>query len=205
MNTANKITSIRLILAPILLFVYVLAHHSDILVPTIYTASALCILFLIIELSDIFDGIIARKKMMVSALGKVLDPFADALAHSTYFIILFDRGIIPVWIFTLLIYRDLLQGFIRVRAAYSGIALQARASGKIKTVVQSVCVGLLFFERLMDAFHVRGLFILDGNGAVLYTVAVHWLYVLAPYIILAVSVISIADYIQANPFVLKEE
>ena len=47
----------------------------------------LWVLFVVIELSDVFDGMVARRRQIVSDLGKLLDPFADVVSRLTYFIV----------------------------------------------------------------------------------------------------------------------
>ena len=65
-------------------------------------------------------------------LGKILDPFADSLSRLTYFFCYALAGIMPVWIFILILYRDLSVAFIRQYASKEGIVMGSRLSGKLK-------------------------------------------------------------------------
>ena len=71
MNIANIITSVRIILIPIMALLFFL--HSD--GPKYYVT----FVFIIAAISDYLDGYLARKMNQVSKLGKFLDPVADKL------------------------------------------------------------------------------------------------------------------------------
>ena len=92
------------------------------------------VIFLLIEVTDLADGYIARKYNLVTDLGKVMDPFSDVFSRLTYFISFLSLGIMhPV--FTLIIlYREFSIVFIRMILAQRGIALAAKSGGKLKSV-----------------------------------------------------------------------
>ena len=54
-------------------------------------------LFLVIEVSDLFDGLAARRTGTVSDFGKLFDPYADVFARITYFVCFALDGIMPAW------------------------------------------------------------------------------------------------------------
>ena len=107
----------------------------------------LIIVFAAIELTDLLDGMLARKLNQTSDLGKVLDPFADSLSRLTYFLCFAFAGIMPIWIFVVVLYRDLSVSFIRLLMAKSGVVMPARLSGKLKAVVYAAAgaAGVLFY------------------------------------------------------------
>lgn len=107
------------------------------LVPSIIIVS----LFIIIEVSDFFDGALARKYGTVSDFGKLFDPFADSFARLTYFLSFVAVGIMPVWIFLLVMYRDVGVAFVRLLTMKKGVAMGAQLSGKIKAWVYAVAGG----------------------------------------------------------------
>ncbi len=106
------------------------------------SAVVLWILFLFMEFSDAADGYVARKRNEVTDLGKVMDPFADVISHLTCFVCLSAVGIMPIWIFLLLMYREFGIVFIRLLMIKEGVALAARKGGKVKTVFFAIGVGL---------------------------------------------------------------
>ena len=118
----------RIIFSPAFLLIFFLSQtHSAILLTVL-----LWIVFIIIELSDLFDGWVARKRNEVTDLGKLLDPFGDSVSRLTYFLAFLIAGYMPLWIFVLVLYRDLLVSFIRLLVAKRGVAMAARISGKVK-------------------------------------------------------------------------
>jgi len=139
MNAANFATALRIILAPIFFIVFTTAAPDGTmgLIPSII----IIVLFIIIEISDFFDGALARKYGTVSDFGKLFDPFADSFARLTYFLSFVAAGIMPAWIFLLVLYRDVGVAFIRLLTMKKGIAMSAQLSGKIKAWVYAVAGG----------------------------------------------------------------
>ena len=70
--------------------------------------TGIIILFFILWISDLLDGLTARKFNQVSELGKIIDPVADKAAIITFAIIIFFSGRLFLWYFILIIARDLL-------------------------------------------------------------------------------------------------
>jgi len=93
MTVADKVTSIRLILAPFFFVVYLLPRWFSI--GASWTVPVLWILFIIAELTDLVDGKVARSRNEVSDFGKLFDPFADTLVRITYFLCFVVDNILP--------------------------------------------------------------------------------------------------------------
>ena len=106
MKISNLLTISRIIFSPVFLIIFFLADYfqQNILIFLVI----LWIIFIFIELSDLFDGFIARALSQVSEVGKLMDPFADSFSRITYFLCFMIAGIMPVWIFVIILYRDLL-------------------------------------------------------------------------------------------------
>jgi CDP-diacylglycerol--glycerol-3-phosphate 3-phosphatidyltransferase len=132
MNLPNTLTVSRIILAPI--FFVVLWIPEWFSIGRISLSIAAFVIFLLIEVTDLADGYIARKYNLVTDLGKVMDPFSDVFSRLTYFVSFLSLGIMhPV--FTLIIlYREFSIVFIRMILAQRGIALAAKSGGKLKSV-----------------------------------------------------------------------
>lgn len=90
-----------------------------------------------IEMTDLFDGIIARKYNAVSDIGKIIDPFADSIFRMTLFLALYKMDLISIWFFVLCVYRDSMVQTIRIVASNNGIVFSAKQSGKIKALFQA--------------------------------------------------------------------
>ena len=136
MTTADKVTSVRLILAPFFFGVYFLPEIGN--AGFIWTVPVLWLLFIISELTDLLDGQIARSRNEVSDFGKLFDPFADTLVRITYFLCFVKDGILPVVLFAVVLYREFGILFIRMLMTKRGITMGARMSGKIKAVAYMV-------------------------------------------------------------------
>jgi CDP-diacylglycerol--glycerol-3-phosphate 3-phosphatidyltransferase len=150
MKLANKITSLRVILAPVFFFFYFF--------PTWFTYSAewttllLWLIFIISEITDYLDGLAARKLNETSDTGKFFDPFADTLMQITCFLCFVIDGVLPAFLFLAVIYREFGILFIRNLMLNKGIIMGARISGKIKTVSYIIALGaallVISFQRL---------------------------------------------------------
>jgi CDP-diacylglycerol---glycerol-3-phosphate 3-phosphatidyltransferase len=139
MSIALVLTLSRILLGPIFLLVYLYSQELGIslaLLPYI-------LLFLagVSELSDAFDGALARKQNKVTDLGKLLDPMADSIFRLSAFLA-FTQGVIqlPLLLVCVFFYRDTIISTLRTLCALRGIALAARLSGKIKAVIQGTVV-----------------------------------------------------------------
>ena len=110
----------------------------------------LWILFVLMEISDMLDGAVARSTGVVSDIGKLLDPFADVVSRLTSFLVFATFSIMPVWMFVLIMYRELGIIFVRMLMVRDGVTLAARRGGKTKTVVYAVstALGLLMLTHL---------------------------------------------------------
>jgi CDP-diacylglycerol--glycerol-3-phosphate 3-phosphatidyltransferase len=142
MTLADKLTASRLALAPVFFAAYRWGSHLG-AVPFV---AILWGLFLVMEISDLLDGLAARRGGTVSDFGKLFDPYADVFARITYFACFALDGIMPAWAFIIIIYRELSINFIRMLLAQRGIAMGARPGGKLKSAVYmaSGAVSLLF-------------------------------------------------------------
>jgi CDP-diacylglycerol--glycerol-3-phosphate 3-phosphatidyltransferase len=154
MNLANIITMGRVLLSPVFIFVFftVDAAQGD---KTILVV-LLWVVFFLIELSDIADGMVARSTAGVTDTGKLLDPFADSLSRLSYFLCFMVVGIMPLWVFVIVLYRDLWLGFLRLLQMKKGITMGSRLSGKIKAWVYALAgiYGLFVFsETKLLIFH----------------------------------------------------
>lgn len=143
-NLAMKLTWFRLFISPVFAWLYFQESQSAL----IFTF----VIAILVEVSDILDGYIARKRNQVSDLGKVLDPLADQVTHLTFFLCFAWANLVPLWMILLILYREALIATLRTVCAYQGIVVAARKSGKIKTVFQAVGVIIILFGKVMETF-----------------------------------------------------
>jgi len=87
----NQITYIRVLLIPV--FVMFLLMEIP------YRKYIAAFIFIVLSLSDAFDGYIARKKNQVTGIGKILDPIADKLLVSTALVFLVFSSVCLPWCF----------------------------------------------------------------------------------------------------------
>ncbi len=132
MNIPNLLTVIRIGLAPLFFIAYLLPQWGEGL--EVLSVSAMVLLFIAMEASDVLDGHFARKYNMVSELGKVIDPFADVLSRLTYFYCFAIEGIMPYWMLLILLYRELGVTFLRMMLIRRGVAMAASKWGKAKAL-----------------------------------------------------------------------
>lgn len=164
MNTPNKITSIRLALAFVVIIVFSLSFipASATFAPEIVIGQlhmgfnwidiVCCILFIIASITDAIDGHIARSRNLVTDFGKFLDPFADKFLVDSSLLLLCVRldwsghyQIMP-FLIALFIGRDLAMDGLRMVAAGKGTILAANIWGKVKTAVQMGLIPVLFLN-----------------------------------------------------------
>ena len=100
-------------------------------------------LLILMYITDILDGYVARKFDQVTELGKTLDPIADKLAVVIIALIIFFKGLIPTWFFLIIIIRDvLILSFGIYLKSKKKVTLMSNFPGKL--AVLSIGIILLF-------------------------------------------------------------
>ena len=134
MNLPNKLTLLRCLLTPIFLACLVIDF------PFHYGAAL--VVFILASLTDWLDGMIARKRGLITNLGKFLDPLADkALTTAAFigFVHLLPSQTIP-WALFIILIREFAVMSVRLLAAKGGEVVAASFAGKLKTVMQMVSI-----------------------------------------------------------------
>ena len=180
MTLADKLTASRLALAP----VFFAAYRCGEVLGAIPYVAILWTLFLVIEISDLLDGLAARRTGTMSDFGKLFDPYADVFARITYFVCFALDGIMPAWVLVVVLYRELSINFIRMLLAQRGVAMGARPGGKLKSASYMVAGAASLL--LASA---RELSILQGAWQP-FEIGIYVLYILAAVLAAA----SFADY-----------
>jgi CDP-diacylglycerol--glycerol-3-phosphate 3-phosphatidyltransferase len=142
MNPAHFFTILRICISPLFPAIYL--GYEWFGIPIASVPYLLLALLIVSEFSDIFDGFLARKRNQVTDLGKVLDPMADSITHISLFLA-FTEGFVqlPLLIVLVFLYRDFFISTLRTLCALRGVALSARASGKVKAIMQALVAFLI--------------------------------------------------------------
>ena len=154
MNLPTKITFTRIAGSPLFILFFYLGWRFNRWL--LIVAVALVIAF---EITDLIDGLLARRWGQVTDLGKILDPFADCISRFSVFLCFMWAGYASIFMVTLIFYRDIIVANIRIVAAMRGLVIQARTSGKIKAGVQAaviitVMMGINIFGADSERFRV---------------------------------------------------
>lgn len=151
MNLPNKLTIMRIIMVPIfMLFLLIPLPLPDIAIRLI-TA----ILFLAASFTDMLDGKIARKRGLVTDFGKLMDPLADKFMvfGALIGILVYEGGIfrnIFAWAAAIVMFRELAVTSMRLLAAgKDGTVIAAKWIGKVKTVIQIICITTVLLEPIL--------------------------------------------------------
>ena len=177
MNLPNKLTTLRVFMIPF--FVFFLLYQGG--ENTTFRMISL-VLFIVASLTDLLDGKIARKYNLVTNFGKFMDPLADKLLVCSALICLIELGQLPAWMVIIIISREFIISGFRLVASDNGVVIAASYWGKFKTTFQMVAVVLL---------------ILNMPALALITSFCVW-------VALALTIISLVDYIAKNYKILTE-
>lgn len=136
MNTANKLTMLRVILIPAFLVVLYTGFAGS-----QYVALAI---FAIASITDFADGHIARSRDQVTDFGKFMDPLADKVLVIAALLWFTQTGIMPAWAVLIVVIREFSVTGLRLLAVDKGRVIAAGTAGKIKTASTMVCILLMF-------------------------------------------------------------
>lgn len=153
-NLPNILTVVRIAMVPVFVVLMALDGVWE------YMRYISLGIFVLAAITDYLDGIIARKKGIVTRFGKLMDPLADKILVSAGFIMLTGLDVIPAWVTVIVVARDFLLNTIRMFGTEAGETIAAGVTGKIKTAFQMLTVVL----GMLDA---QGLFAFVTTGKVM--------------------------------------
>ena len=139
----NILSTIRIILAPIFLILYVQDE-------VVWRALSVGV-FAVAVVTDFFDGYIARLYGYQTAYGVFLDPLADKFLTFAGFICLpfIDASQFPWWAIVVIVFRDILVTGMRMLADYRNLSMDTRFMAKVKTLSQMF---FLYFVLMVGVF-----------------------------------------------------
>ena len=135
MNTANKLTILRVVMIPaFLLVLYLNVPYANYWALAIFAAASI---------TDTLDGYIARHYNQITDFGKFMDPLADKCLVFAAMLWFVEVGQMPAWALLIVIVREFAVSGLRMVAADKGRVIAAGWSGKVKTAATMVCVLLM--------------------------------------------------------------
>lgn len=148
MNTANRLTMLRIVLTFIFLFFFSLQG--------LWAKVVSLIIFSLAAISDFFDGRIAQRRNLVTDFGKLMDPIADKILVLAAFTAFVQMQLIDAWMFVIIVSREIMITSLRLFALNKGKILSAAKAGKHKTISQMVLIfyilGFIVLKEAMLAF-----------------------------------------------------
>lgn len=138
-NIANIVTVIRILLAPV--FIWLLlsdAGHDG------YLRYIAAVLFVLAITTDSVDGLLARQRNLVTDLGKLIDPIADKVLTGGALVGLSILGELPWWVTIVILVREIGITVFRFVALRDRV-IAASWLGKVKTVAQAIAIALALF------------------------------------------------------------
>jgi CDP-diacylglycerol--glycerol-3-phosphate 3-phosphatidyltransferase len=182
-SLANQLTLSRLALGPLFLVAYLAKWN--------YANEAALIVALLIEASDVADGMTARSRKQVSDVGKLLDPMSDSIARLSYYIGFLVMGLASAWMIAVLVYRDVIVSYLRVFTALTGTAMGRRTSGKWKGILQGAVALVILALLIVD----RRIVEIPWLGRIIYGLMIF---------ITVYTAFTLWEYLRANKALLLE-
>ncbi len=145
-NVANALTAVRLLLVPV--FGWLLLHGEGGQTSWRLAAAAA---FVVAGLTDRFDGELARRRGLVTDIGKLADPIADKALTGTALVGLSLLGELAWWVTAVVLIREIGITVLRFVVIRHGV-MPAGRGGKLKTALQALAI-TLYLLPLPGAWH----------------------------------------------------
>ena len=128
----NQLTTLRIILTPVFLFLFI--SGDSVLI------QLSLVVYIIAAITDWYDGWLARKFNYITTWGKFMDPLADKILTSTAFFAFVEIGVLELWMVIIVVFRDVFVTGLRLFAEWKKKSFTTSYLAKIKTVVQMVFI-----------------------------------------------------------------
>ena len=145
-NLPNMLSLFRVILVPVILVFLTLRGQLGYIMGLNVGDCIAAVVFIIASITDAVDGYIARKRNIVTNLGKFIDPLADKILVIAVLTVLVELHRFPAWMVVVIISREFIVSGLRMVAASEGVVIAASKGGKLKTVTQIIGIILLLFN-----------------------------------------------------------
>jgi CDP-diacylglycerol--glycerol-3-phosphate 3-phosphatidyltransferase len=178
MNLPIFLTLLRILLIPVLVIALLSQFEGKEL-------AALAI-FVLAAITDSLDGILARRRKQITAMGQLLDPIADKLLIASAFICLVELGAVSAWMVIIILGREIAVTGFRALASSKGIIISASRIGKLKMLFEVFTIGFL----ILGENYLGGLYFLSQ---------------ILLWIVIATAVVSAVEYyVKFGPRVLAK-
>ena len=135
MSFPNQLSILRIVLAPVFLYLFLSENHF-------YKKLSLIVFFIAVT-TDWYDGWHARRYGQISKAGIFLDPLADKILTSIAFIGFYKMGLMPLWMVILIVIRDITITLLRSIQEANGKTLRTSFIAKTKTFIQMTYIFLI--------------------------------------------------------------
>ncbi len=132
------------------------------------------VLFTIAALTDLLDGKLARDYGIITNFGKIVDPIADKLLVLGAFYMLTRGEFFSVWWIVPILIREISITLLRFYFMAQGVVVASVKSGKRKTFLQIVSLGLIYFNLLYQNFIIQN--VASPNAETISTVMTTLMY-----------------------------
>ncbi len=196
----NLLTLARIVLCPVIAWLILSGHSLWDFILAYY-------LFVAAGLTDIYDGILARRHQNITTFGKLVDPVADKLllaATLVPFYLLSDRVFafqyVTLSVLLILLGRELLVTLLRYYGMWTGHIFAASRLAKFKTASQMFFIGSV----IVQVIHGRMIEFHPDFAFPWFAPLHHWLNRITILAVVALSLISAAEYVVRNlPIILR--
>ncbi|WGS63962.1 CDP-diacylglycerol--glycerol-3-phosphate 3-phosphatidyltransferase [Marinitoga aeolica] len=106
--------------------------------------------YILVSLTDLLDGYIARKYNLVSDFGKFMDQIADKILINALFIAFLEMHKVSGWFVAIIIVRDIFISGLRMFLANKNVVVAADKWGKLKTFSQTILIASLYLTPLFS-------------------------------------------------------
>jgi CDP-diacylglycerol--glycerol-3-phosphate 3-phosphatidyltransferase len=137
-NVPNALTTLRVLMVPF--FAWALLVDGGESAGWRWVAY---VLFVLAMVTDKVDGDLARKHGLITNFGKIADPIADKALTGMAFVGLSIVGDLWWWVTIVVLVREWGITFMRFWLIRHGVVMPAGRGGKLKTVVQTLALGLM--------------------------------------------------------------
>jgi CDP-diacylglycerol--glycerol-3-phosphate 3-phosphatidyltransferase len=145
MTLPNQLTTLRILLVPVFVFLFLQKDP--------YLKLAGVIVFAAASLTDAYDGYHARKYGVTTRLGAFLDPLADKILITSAFLLFVWMGYLSLWMVLLVALRDIVVTLLRVYAEFRDRPVVTSREAKFKTLAQNLfAYVIMLFLLLKEEF-----------------------------------------------------
>lgn len=178
-NIANALTAVRILLVPVFGWLLLREGGAD-----VESRLAAFVTFCVAMATDKADGVLARRRGLVTDLGKIADPIADKALTGMAFIGLSVLGELPWWVTIVVLAREVGITLLRFAVIRHGV-MPASRGGKVKTGLQALALGLYILPMVDSLDDVR---VWTMAAAVIVTVVTG-----LDYVVQAIRLVSGSD------------